>query len=402
MRKIAFIASNEFVPWGGSEYLWGGAAERLVQHGVQVSVSAKRWDKPVKQIEHLRKLGCRILYRRSIPSLPVRLLRKLPPWRNYAVRHVRQVAAGSDLVVVSQGSLADGLPWLEAARSAGFHYALICEGVAEVWWPKDDEVDRLAAVYENASGAFFVSDLNVELTRRQLTTPLLRARVVRNPFNVSYDARPAWPSRPAAELSLAFIGRLDPGGKGHDVLIQVLGLPHWRERDLLVSLNGSGANERSLRRMVEHAKLKSVRFGGFSENIEQVWTTHHALILPSRYEGMPLVLVEAMLCARPAIVTDVGGVRELLRDKINGFLAKAPTVELLDEAMSRAWENRHRLKEMGEQAAIDVRKYVGPDPTEDFVRALLSLVGSPFAATEPAPQRLSCALGHSNRGNMEN
>jgi len=89
---------------------------------------------------------------------------------------------------------------------------------------------------------------------------------------------------------------------------------------------------------------------------------------------MPLVLVEAMLCGRPCIVTDVAGHRELVRDGINGFLARAPTVELLDEAMNRAWENRHRLKEMGEQAAIDVRKFVPPDPTEDFVRDLIGLV----------------------------
>jgi glycosyltransferase involved in cell wall biosynthesis len=99
---------------------------------------------------------------------------------------------------------------------------------------------------------------------------------------------------------------------------------------------------------------------------------------------MPLVLVEAMLCGRPAIVTDVAGARELVRDGVNGFLAKAPTVELLDEAMNRAWENRHRLKEMGEQAAIDVRKFVSPDPVEDFVRELLALVDSPCPAEHPA------------------
>ena len=66
---------------------------------------------------------------------------------------------------------------------------------------------------------------------------------------------------------------------------------------------------------------------------------------------MPLSVVEAMLCGRPCIVTDVAGNRELIRDNVNGFLAKAPTVELLDEAMNRAWENRHRLREMGEAAA---------------------------------------------------
>ena len=56
-----------------------------------------------------------------------------------------------------------------------------------------------------------------------------------------------------------------------------------------------------------------------------IWAEHHALVLPSRFEGMPLVVVEAMLCGRPCIVTDVGGNAELIRDGINGFLAKAPT-----------------------------------------------------------------------------
>jgi hypothetical protein len=65
----------------------------------------------------------------------------------------------------------------------------------------------------------------------------------------------------------------------------------------------------------------------------------------------------------------------LIRDGINGFLAKAATVELVDEAMNRAWENRERLKEMGCIAAMDVRKWVSEDPSEDFAGELEHLVG---------------------------
>jgi glycosyltransferase involved in cell wall biosynthesis len=120
-------------------------------------------------------------------------------------------------------------------------------------------------------------------------------------------------------------------------------------------------------------QLTNVQFLGHQDDMEQLWKDHHALVLASRFEGMPLTVVEAMLCGRPCIVTDVGGNRELVRDGINGFLAKAPTVELLDEAMNRAWDNRSRLKEMGETAAAEVRRWVSPDPAEDFVRELLAL-----------------------------
>jgi glycosyltransferase involved in cell wall biosynthesis len=129
-----------------------------------------------------------------------------------------------------------------------------------------------------------------------------------------------------------------------------------------------------LRRRAEQLKLANVEFTGYSNELEEVWSQHHALVLPSRFEGMPLALVEAMLCGRAGIVTDVGGNRELVRDGVNGFLAKAPTVELLDEAMNRAWENRGRLREMGCMAASDIRQWVSQDPSEDFARELVALV----------------------------
>jgi glycosyltransferase involved in cell wall biosynthesis len=126
--------------------------------------------------------------------------------------------------------------------------------------------------------------------------------------------------------------------------------------------------------MIESLQLKNVELTGFLDDIEGLWSRHHALVLPSRHEGMPLAIVEAMLCGRPCIVTDVAGHRELVQDGVNGFLAKAPTVELLDEAMNRAWECRGRLREMGQRAAADVRAWVSADPAEDFARELMSLV----------------------------
>ena len=65
----------------------------------------------------------------------------------------------------------------------------------------------------------------------------------------------------------------------------------------------------------------------------------------------------------------------MVRDEINGFIAKAPTVELLDEAMNRAWENRARLKEMGRVAAKDVRQFVSRDPGGDLARELAAVAG---------------------------
>ena len=75
-------------------------------------------------------------------------------------------------------------------------------------------------------------------------------------------------------------------------------------------------------------------------------------------------------------MTDVAGHREFVRNGENGFLAKVPTMELSDEAMNRAWDNRGHLQKMGEKAASDIRQWVAADPTEDFVCDLTTLMGS--------------------------
>lgn len=371
--KYLFISSNDGSQWGGSEILWSSAAARLVAGGNDVRVSVKGWDEPTPQVERLRSAGCQVFYRRP-PTRLSRLIGKVLPLSDRARTHMQVVARDVDLVVISQGSNVDGLEWMEAARSLGVKYSAIAHGAAECWWPEDAFADKLCENYENASASYFVSQANLELSRRQFGAALTNAKIIRNPFNVRYDACPRWPDELSDGLSLACVASLDVEHKGQDLLLEVLSLAHWRARKLRVSLVGRGKHERGLRRIVEAKKLSSVHFVGFMDDIEKVWSEHHGMVLASRYEGMPLALVEAMLCGRPCIVTDVAGHAELVRDGVNGFLAKATTVELVDEAMNRAWQERAQLRDMGRKAAEDVRGWVSKDPTGDFVRELRTLV----------------------------
>ena len=374
MHKYLFVASNEWGNWGGSELLWSLAAERLARQGAEVRVSVPVLARSVPQVQRLESAGCRIFYRPNFPP-PLyrwgqRVFRFLPEYR---LAQFRKACAGADLVVISQGSFGDVIWWLEAFQAEGLKFAIIVQSASDLWWPDDALAGRLAVGYERAVCIYFVSQDTMALSKRQLATSLSRGKVVRNPFNVSYDAQLSWPDS-KYELSLACIGRLDGATKGHDLLLQVLALPHWRARSVHVSVIGKGINERVLRALADELKINSVEFTGHQSDIDAVWKAHHALVLPSRFEGMPLVVVEAMLCGRPCIATDVGGSRELIRDGINGFLAKAATVEMLDDAMNRAWDNRSQLKEMGAQASADAHAFVPREPVEHFVRDLESLI----------------------------
>jgi glycosyltransferase involved in cell wall biosynthesis len=85
-------------------------------------------------------------------------------------------------------------------------------------------------------------------------------------------------------------------------------------------------------------------------------------------------MIEAMLCGRMPIVTDVGRVTELVDDNRSGFIAPAATASLIDEAMERAWQRRHEWQAMGALAAADIRQRHSLRPGEDFAEAILTAI----------------------------
>jgi glycosyltransferase involved in cell wall biosynthesis len=83
-------------------------------------------------------------------------------------------------------------------------------------------------------------------------------------------------------------------------------------------------------------------------------------------EGLPLVVVEAMLCGRPVIATDVAGNAEVIENGVTGFLADAPTVASLGEALERFWARRADAQMMGEAGAERIRRLRPRDPVRIF------------------------------------
>ncbi|MBC7292914.1 MAG: glycosyltransferase family 4 protein, partial [Thermoleophilia bacterium] len=85
-------------------------------------------------------------------------------------------------------------------------------------------------------------------------------------------------------------------------------------------LIGDGQLRRAMERKVSAESISNVRFLGFREDVPRLLQATDIFVLPSRREGLPRSVMEAMAAGKPVVATDVRGNRDLVRDGENGFL----------------------------------------------------------------------------------
>ncbi len=378
-KRFAFISTCP-EKWGGSEELWHGAAVHLARSGHKVCVFKTNVDYEHKRIKELVSLGCSVrdFINMRFP-VPVRFVNRFLPYPYYyteqksrSVILVRDLKVFQpDLTVVSQGENFDGVWYAETLRKRGFPYALVSQKAVDHFWPLDFQRPVMKDVYKAAVKSFFVSNHNLKLTENQLGFSLLNTEVVRNPYQTKLEQPLAWTNGDG--LNLACVARLWVMDKGQDILIKVLAREKWKARNIKVSFYGEGVNRDGLIDLAKAIGVNNVYFQGQTGDVISIWKENHALVLPSRNEGLPLVLVEAMMCGRPAIATNAGGIPEILEDGQTGFIASAATEDAFDNALERAWEHRHEWEEMGQKAARRIRELVPKDPSKTFADSLLNL-----------------------------
>ena len=360
-------------PWGGSEELWSQAATRLAAAGHTVRASVAHWQPTPDAVDKVRQSGVEITTRSPRRTLLQRALVQLPGPLTHRPTERRWLSSPApDLAVVSQGGYDDGLQWMEACLQLGIMYVAVVQANCDYWWPQDELASRLATVYREAARVFCVSSHNLRQLEYQIGESLPNARIVRNPVKVAATTDITWPDA-TDELRFACVARLDPASKGQDLLLRVLATDEWRNRKVFTSFYGAGTHRDALEGLTRYLALSNVRFVGQIHDVHEIWRDNHVLVLPSRFEGLPLALVEAMFCSRPAIVTNVGGNIEVCQDNVTGFVSEAATVTMLRDTMNRAWHARERLEMMGRAAKSSISARFPSDPIAAFVEELLSV-----------------------------
>jgi glycosyltransferase involved in cell wall biosynthesis len=369
--RILFFSSMGGSSWGGSEELWAAAARAALADGHAVAVSVFDFGTFPEQVLALERAGATLIVRPRRPATLADRARQWfarPPWLGEVEAFAPDricLSQGSAYECVGRRSTRPLLEFLERTRTPAVNVVQFNE-------PKHDlpgsTLARARRLHDRCHANTFVAARNIDEAAATLGAPVPRARVVRNPVNLRDTSPLPWP----AVLTPAFacVARLHVDAKGQDLLLEALSTRPWRHEPWSLSLFGAGQDEARLREQVKTLGLADrVHFRGTTSDLRAVWAGHHLLVLPSRAEGTPLAMVEAMLLGRPCLVTNVGGCADWIREGHNGFLA-TPTLPGIADSLDHAWAARDRWAALGRAARADAERLHDPDPGRTLLRLL--------------------------------
>jgi glycosyltransferase involved in cell wall biosynthesis len=144
------------------------------------------------------------------------------------------------------------------------------------------------------------------------------------------------------------VGRLDAQ---KDPATAIRAMPRVTStRDARLVLLGRGPMEDELRALAAATPGSNVVFAGFADDPAPAFAAADVVVLPSKWEGLGLVLVEAAQHARPVVATRVGGIPEVVVDGETGLLVASDDAAAFGDAVARLLADDAARRRMGDAA----------------------------------------------------
>ena len=146
--------------------------------------------------------------------------------------------------------------------------------------------------------------------------------------------------------------------KGFDLLLYAWQKVYKKHPDWCLNIYGEGERDEYTKIAKELNICNSCNLNGATSNIKNKYAESSIFVLSSRFEGLPMVIIEAMTYGLPCVsFTCPCGPKDVINHGVNGFLVENGNVEQLAEKICELIENEELRKKMGEQCYIDANKY---------------------------------------------
>jgi GalNAc-alpha-(1->4)-GalNAc-alpha-(1->3)-diNAcBac-PP-undecaprenol alpha-1,4-N-acetyl-D-galactosaminyltransferase len=151
--------------------------------------------------------------------------------------------------------------------------------------------------------------------------------------------------------SLIAIGRLNPQ-KGFDLLIKAFARIQAKYPDWQITILGEGSMRSELEDLRSQLQLTDrVHLPGLVTNIQDYLDQADLFVMPSRFEGFPMALCEAMACGLPVLATDcLSGPRDIIENGVNGVLVATEDVDALAAGLDALMSNPAQRQQLAQNA----------------------------------------------------
>lgn len=366
--KLCIISTMYGYKWGGSEELWYKTAKHALSHGVNVLIiKIQSSEVEHEKVLELLNLGAELVLRKDKENPIVKVINKRFYKRvignvfnisKYKTEYIDIEGTirsfNANVILVSSGHTiefyTDNLIWKSLQKLTDIPTVLLSQ--------YHDEYGHLPfdfqGVYNYLSKIntfYFVSERNKKVFERQLAINLDNAQIIDNPVNLKDKSYIKFPDN-NNEFHFACVARLDPSVKGQDILLEILSSEIWKNRPWILNLYGHGEKgEKHLRSLINLYGLENKVFlRGQARDIREIWEKNHIMILCTHGEGTPLSIMEAMICGRTVVSTDVGGNYKCIIDRETGFLADCGSVNSFGRVLEIAWEQKEDWEKLGHNA----------------------------------------------------
>jgi glycosyltransferase involved in cell wall biosynthesis len=319
----------------------GGGAERLVleqlrfHDGIRYEHSAIALRKGKLQ-EQFAELPCYSCVNAGVKFNPlvVRQLHRLVQSRGIDLLHTHLQEA--DFYGFWLKRLAPRLHWISTRHNAD-------KFRTRLFWRRLN-----AGISRRTERVIAVSDAVRDFVAKHERIAPAKLVVVRNGVDLGRfsdrpprDAARATLELPVGDFVVGIVGRLSPQ-KGHRYLFEAAAALQREIPTLRLLVVGEGQLKGRLQRLAGALGIANrVSFIGFRSDMATAYAAMDLLAMPSLFEGLPLVLVEALVCERVAVGARTFGITDVIEDGKNGLLVKVADAKELAAAIARVFRGEY-------------------------------------------------------------
>jgi len=156
------------------------------------------------------------------------------------------------------------------------------------------------------------------------------------------------PQRAAGKFLVSFFGRLSEE-KSPKTFVEIARRLSSNP-DIFFCMTGEGPERATVLELIARYKLGDRIFApGFVADVRPLIACSNLVVLPSRLDGMPLIVIESQMFGKPVIASDVGGLSEMVADGVSGYICPAGDVAAFCDRIEKLYSSPDLCRDMGER-----------------------------------------------------